>query len=317
MEAYQAALAGVTAPKRHIGEGRSRSGTVDAVVSSYLNSKNFLRLAKNTRNPRKNILERFRREHGDKEIAGLRRAHIKQMIEDKATPTTARSFFKALRGLMVYCIEDLEIIEDDDDPTRGIKLPPIEKTDGFYTWTEDDIAKFEKAHAIGTRARKAFALLLYTLQRRSDVVRLGPQHIRNGAFQIRQQKTGTGLSIPVHPELKRILDSTPNEHLTFLMTKAGKPFSAYGFGNWFHDMCEDAGLPEGASAHGLRKAGCRRLAEAGCSAKQIAALSGHLTLSEVQKYIEKADQVRLGEDAMAAMVAAFPSDRTKTGGKPS
>src|SRR6516164_4982507 len=49
MEAYQAALAGVTAPKRHIGEGRSRSGTVDAVVSSYLNSKNFLRLAKNTR----------------------------------------------------------------------------------------------------------------------------------------------------------------------------------------------------------------------------------------------------------------------------
>jgi integrase len=315
MEAYQAALAGVTAPKRHIGEGRSRSGTVDAVVSSYLSSKRFMELASATRTMRKNILERFRREHPDKEIACLQRKHIEEMIKAKATPTIAKSFCKVLRALMVHCIKDLRIREDD--PTRGIELPRIKKTEGFYTWTEDDITVFEEAHPVGTRARLAFALLLYTLQRRSDVVHLGRQHIRNGAFQIRQKKTGTVLSIPVHPDLKRILDETPSDHLTFITTKSGKPFTTESFGNWFHDMCKEAGLPEGASAHGLRKAGCRRLAEAGCSAKQIASLSGHLTLTEVQRYVEKADQVRLGKDAMTAMVAAFPSDGTKAGGKPS
>jgi integrase len=318
LEAYLAALSGKTAPKREIGVGRSKAGAVDAVVTSYLASETFGNLALETQRTRRNILNKFRREHPDKQIAALAPKHIKEMLKNKSTPTVARGFLKAVRALMAYCIEEEEIIEDD--PTAGIKAPRIE-SDGFYSWNEDDIAAFEKQHPIGTRARKAFALLIYTLQRRSDIVRLGPQHIRNGGFQLRQQKTGTLLSIPVHPELKRILEVTPNEHLTFLTTRAGKPFSPAGFTNWFHKMCEEAvkgaGLTKGASAHGLRKAGCRRLAEAGCSEKQIAALSGHLTLAEVQRYTKAADQARLAEAAMASMVEAFPADRSGTPtGKP-
>ena len=64
-----------------------------------------------------------------------------------------------------------------DDPTRDIKQRSI-KGDGFHTWTDDEIAQFEAHHPIGTKPRLALALLLYTAQRRSDVVRMGRQHIR-------------------------------------------------------------------------------------------------------------------------------------------
>jgi hypothetical protein len=71
-----------------------------------------------------------------------------------------------------------------------------------------------------------------------------------------------------------------------------------GFGNWFRDQCNEAGLPKHCSAHGLRKAACRRLAEAGCTAHQIAAISGHASLREVERYTKAVDQARLAKDAI-------------------
>jgi integrase len=130
---------------------------------------------------------------------------------------------------------------------------------------------------------------------------MGRQHVRNGVAQVRQMKTGVMLGIPVHPELQTILDATPSEHLTFLTTAYGKPFTAAGFGGWFRERCDEAGLPH-CSAHGLRKAACRRLAEAGCSSKIIASISGHKSLREVERYVEAADQERMARQGMAAMV---------------
>ena len=45
---------------------------------------------------------------------------------------------------------------------------------------------------------------------------MGRQHVRNDAIEVRQQKTGTLLTIPIHPELQAILDTTPSKHLPFL-----------------------------------------------------------------------------------------------------
>ena len=188
----------------------------------------------------------------------------------------------------------------EHDPSIGIKLR-CHKSDGIHTWSEAEITQFETEHPIGSKPRLAFGLLLYTAQRRSDVVRMGRQHIRNGAMQVRQDKTGAMLEIPIHPELGVILDATPSGHLTLLTTEYGKPFTAAGFGNWFRERCDKAGLPKNCSAHGLRKAACRRLAEAGCTIKQIAAISGHRTLSEVQRYTDAADQARLARDAMRTL----------------
>jgi integrase len=65
-----------------------------------------------------------------------------------------------------------------EDPTAGVRGPKF-RSDGFYTWTEEDIAAFEATHPVGSRARLALALGLYTGQRRSDVVRMGRQHVRD------------------------------------------------------------------------------------------------------------------------------------------
>jgi integrase len=293
MEAYETSLEG--ASRIEIGAARTRPGTVAAAVVSYLNSVVFQSLAAETRRTRRNILERFREQHGDKRIALLQRRHLEDMMAARAgTPQAANNFLKTVRALMQHCITDGICA---DDPTREVRSMKV-RTEGYRTWSEREIEAFEAAHPIGSRARLALALLLYTAQRRSDVVRMGRQHIRNGALSVRQQKTGRSLEIPIHPALQIILDATPTGHLTFLTTQPGKPFSPAGFTNWFRDRCNEAGLPRGTSAHGLRKAACRRLAEAGCSANLIAAVSGHKSLREVQRYTEAADQARMARSAM-------------------
>jgi integrase len=293
MAAYEAAME--RTPRIEIGASRTKPGTVAAAVVNYFNSWAFRNLAAETRRTRKNILERFRAEHGDKRIALLQPEHVKIMLAAKAgTPQAANNLLKTVRALMQYCIEQRL---RDDDPTQGVRGAKI-KTEGFRTWAEPDIEAFEAKHSIGSRARLALALLLYTAQRRSDVVKLGRQHIRSGVLHLRQQKTGRSLEIPVHPALQAILDATASDHLTFLTTQAGQPFTPAGFTNWFRDRCNEAGLPRGTSAHGLRKAACRRLAEAGCSANLIAAVSGHRSLREVQRYTEAADQARMARSAM-------------------
>jgi integrase len=314
MAAYQQALT-QEAPPLIIGAGRAKPGSVDAAVASYLQSAAFQSLAPEFRRVRRNILERFRTEHGDKPFAPLHRDAIERMVAKKAaTPSAARNFLKTLRALMQHCIA---VKMRDDDPTLGVKSAKI-KSGGFRTWEEADIGAFEAKHPIGSRARLALALLLYTLQRRSDVVRMGRQHVRDGAISVTQQKTGTKLSIPIHPSLRAVLEATPSEHLTFLTTKNGKSFSPAGFTNWFREMCNDAGLPLGTSAHGLRKAGCRRLAEAGCSANVIASLSGHISLREVERYTKAADQARMAKSGMDTMVSAFPTAKIGTSaGNPS
>jgi integrase len=291
MTAYQLALAGQPA-RIEIGAGRTKPGTVNAAIVGYYTSLAFRSLAPGTQKMRRAILERFREAHGEKRIALLPYEFIARTL-GKKSPFAARNWLKTLRGLLQFAVSEGFRA---DDPSQGVKLPRV-KSDGVHTWTEVEIAQFETRHPNGTRARVALALLLYTAQRRGDVVRMGRQHVRAGAITVRQQKTGATLEIPIHPELRKALDAVSSEHLTYLVTEHGKPFTAAGFGNWFRDRCNEADLSKECSAHGLRKAACRRLAEAGCTAHQIAAISGHASLREVERYTRAADQARLARQA--------------------
>lgn len=295
INAYQAVIAGASVS---VGHTRTKPGSVSALVVRYYASAEWRALAAQSQRTYRNILERFRAEHGDKLVAHLQREHVKAMVDAKAsTPAAANKFRKLLQLLMRFAIENEW---RSDDPTRMVK--PIKmKSDGFRTWSEEDIAQYETRHLIGTKARLAFALLLYTGQRRGDVVRMGRQHVRQGVLTIRQQKTDIEVSIPIHSGLQDCLSVAPREHLTFLVTEYGKPFTAAGFTGWFRDRCVEAGLPLGLSPHGLRKAMCRRLAEAGCSAHEIMAISGHKTLTEVSRYTEAANRKRLAGDAMRSI----------------
>jgi integrase len=298
MEAYRAALSMQELPRPMIGASRTKAGSLGALIVSYLSSAEFLARPQSTQSSYRYILEAFRREHGDKPVALLTRQHINAMLAAKVKqPVAANGWLRLVKVLMQLAVDEGY---RPDNPAAGIKRIKI-KTDGFHTWTEDEIAQFEAHHPIGTKPRLALTLLLYTAQRRSDVIRMGRQHVRGDVVQVRQQKTGAALSIPLHHELRKIIEATPNKHLTYLVTEYGRPFSAAGFGHRFREYCDAAGLPKSCTPHGLRKAACRRLAEAGCSANVIASISGHTSLREVERYTKAADQERMARTGMATI----------------
>ena len=276
MAAYQAALADGPLP---IGAGRNRPGSLSAAMALYFGSLEFAALAPGTQVMRRGIFEKMREQYGDWPLAQLPPKFITAMLSTMK-PHAARNWLGAIRALLQFAKAHGLCAQD---ATQGIKLPGI-KTDGYHTWNEQQIAQFEAHHPIGSKARLALALLLYTAQRRGDVIKLGRQHIRDGEITVRQQKTGATLVIPVDPRLQAILDATPSGHLTFLTTDRGEPFGGPNFSNTFRDWCDEAGLPKQCKPHGLRKAACRRLAEGGCSANEIASISGHATLKEVERY---------------------------------
>jgi len=306
MAAYEAALAG---QPLEIGSARVKPGSIRALSISYFNSADFRSLAMSTQSTYRNIIERFCKEtdkeggeYGDKDAATLRPEYVVRLMSLRATPHSANGLRKVLRALMKHAVE---LGLRADDPTRDVKAIRV-KSEGYHSWTDAEIDQFEKKHLVGTSARLALALLLYTGQRRSDVVLIGRQHIRDGSLHIRQVKTGVELTIPIHPALDAIIADTPNEHLTFLTTTFGKPFTAAGFGNWFREKCDAANLPH-CSAHGLRKATARMLAEAGCSEHEIGAITGHASLREIVRYTKAADQKRLAVAAMEKVKARTSS----------
>src|SRR5262249_15765707 len=214
MAAYEQALAGQPAP---IGAGRAIPGTLHALAVSYFASPQFCRTRPSTQRTYRSFINGLCSEHGDKRVALLQREHVINLLPARP-PGVANALRRSLRALMQHAVE---IGLRSDDPTRDVRKVPV-KSDGYHSWTEGEIDQFERHHPVSSRARLAFALLLYTGQRRSDVIRMGAQHIRNGALYVRQEKTGVELIIPVHPTLATIIAAAPRDHLTFVTTRQGK-----------------------------------------------------------------------------------------------
>lgn len=294
-QGYADAIAGL-ATKRTIGAERTIPGTLNALIVAFYKSAEWAQLEASTQRTYRGVYERFRREFGSFRVAQLTRERVLAIRDKRAsTPAAANNLVRRLRTLMQFAVDrGLRA----DDPTANVK-PLTIKSDGFHTWTEAEIATFEARWPVGTRERLAMDLLLYTAQRGSDVRLMGRQHVRGGRMVVKQLKTRAELEVSIHPRLHESL-ATVAERMTFVLTQFGEPYSPKGFGNWFSEACTRAGLPH-CSAHGLRKAAARRLAEAGCSASQIAAVTGHKTLKEVERYVKAAEQRGLADAAMASI----------------
>jgi integrase len=308
MAAYARAMEDYRAPARApIGSGGTLAGTVNSAVVAYYQSSAFaVELAKGTQGPQRSLIERFRSEHGDKRIRLLERKHLQAYISALTSAAVQRNMLRALRHFLKYAVTAGMIAED---PTNGVSRIKMKSTGGFYAWTEDDVAKFEAAHPVGSQARLALALYLNLGVRKSDVVRIGPRSIRNGELvDFAPQKTshnnGKLITVPLLEETKAILAATPVTGTdAYLVNSWGKPYTAAGFGNKMREWCDAAGLPE-CTSHGLRKLCLIRLAEAGFSAPAIGSISGHKDLREIQTYIDAADRKKMARATIAAVEAA-------------
>ncbi|WP_286194136.1 tyrosine-type recombinase/integrase [Agrobacterium sp. Ap1] len=296
-EEYQAALRSEKSAHGEIGKARTKPGSMAALVVSYYGSPEFKGTASSTQSTYRGICEKIRNDHGERIVRELRRQHIVAILgKMSATPAAANNYLRMLRILVRHAVNIEWITRDPTLKVKGYS----NKTDGFHTWTESEIGQFERYFPIGTRPRLAMALMLYTGQRRGDAVALGWQHVTGQRISVVQSKTKTRLAIKMHASLIEALAMAPKGSDTFLLTSFGKPYSPAGFGNWFREQCDAAGLPQ-CSSHGLRKAAARRLAEAGNGANHIAAVTGHLTLKEVERYTRAADQEKMADAAVDTM----------------
>ena len=191
---------------------------------------------------------------------------------------------------------------------NGIRTDnPVQEIDRYKggehrTWTESELATFEARWPLGTRERLAYALLLHTSQRVGDVAKMRRSDISGGTIAVKQEKTGTALTIPIAPELDAALRAGPTSGFYLIGAESnGRPLSTAAVSNIVSRAARVAGLPPDCVTHGLRKAQITRLAESGASAKEIVSVSGHKTLREIERYTAAADQKGLSRAAMARL----------------
>jgi integrase/predicted DNA-binding transcriptional regulator AlpA len=264
-----------------------------ALAIRYYGSPQYQSLCTSSRTNYRRVIDGFLEQHGHRRVDQMTREHVDVVIDKMASkPGAGIILLKRIRTLVRY---GTALGWTDRDPTAGVKGY---KSKEIHTWSEDEISIFEKRWLEGTRERLTFALLLYTGQRGSDVYRMTWGDIVGGAIRVAQQKTAAKLAIPIHGALHRVLSLAKRDHASILVTSYGEQFSVKGFGQMVSAAIQEAGLPVRCKAHGLRKAAARRLAEAGCSASEIAAITGHKTLAEVERYTRAADQERLARQAI-------------------
>ncbi|MCC6780595.1 MAG: tyrosine-type recombinase/integrase [Hyphomicrobiales bacterium] len=281
-------------------------------IKYFAECADYLRLDERTKRVRRGIIEgtfdepiapgssRFFR---DMPLARMTEDAVEVLRDRKIqTPESANARLKAIRQVFKFGVKKKLAPRN---PSRDVEYFKSGST-GFHTWTPEEVQQFEARHPIGTKARLALALMLFTGQRRSDIIRFGKQHAKGGRLIFTQHKGRNRkpkrLTLPVLPALQRIIDATPCGDLTFLVNEFGRPFTDAGFGNWFRDRCVEASVP--GRAHGLRKAGATIAANNGATSRQLMAIFGWDTLKEAERYTRGADQLRLAETAMHLLEAA-------------
>jgi len=277
------------------GQSKIHPGSIDALLAKYYQSVDFTGLQPQTQKNYRNVLEKIR-PLGPLMVKDITR----QDILDIRDGGNSIALIQRIKGLMAFAVDRGF---RDTNPAANVK--PKGKRKPFRAWTDADIFKFMDYWPADSRQNLAIMLLLYTGARRSDIVTFGWHNVMEGLFVFTPIKTSylqdgedRQLIIPIHRVLGDRVADRPKDDPAFLMTEYGKPMSEVGFSNWFSESARKAGLPKNSSPHGLRKAAARRLAEAGCSASQIASITGHSTLKEVERYTASADQAKLARSAM-------------------
>lgn len=286
---YQDALA-QTDPKK----ATKPAGTWDALVTAYLDSAKFKTgLKERTKVENRREAERIRERWGKHPVSRLEPRHILEWQDELAeTPGKANNMLSMVKVLLKF------------GKPRGFKhtdpAAEIEELPGgeYRSWTDREIAAYEAEWGRGTRERLIFDLALYTGQRRGDLVKMTRHHIDGDVMGCVQEKTGERIAVPVHPNLKASIADFQSKGLSIIQRKDGKPLKVRELHDVISDAIDKALLPEDCVLHGLRYSAARCLADAGATAHEIMAVTGHRTLEMVEKYTRQANKVRLADSAM-------------------
>lgn len=263
----------------------STAPTLDDLIVEYKASPAFTGLSTATRKSYAAIMDFIRTEVGHVEVAAVKRRNILG-LRDAAqdTPARANKIVSTFAVLFNFAV-DREYRQDNPAARIG------RLATGEHRRWPDPAVDHALAH-FPERWRRALILGLYTGQRPGDVVRIRWGEYDGQGIYVAQQKTGTKVWIPAHAELKAMLDAWGEDKtaLTILTTSRGRPWQPMAFAVGFSQEVRKHAKLKGLVFHGLRKTAAARLAEAGCSVHEIAAITGHLSLAMVAHYTKEADQ---------------------------
>ena len=273
-------------------------GSMTALIAACVASTTFLRQSEGYRAILRRHFDALKIGYGQLPYSGVRDNHIAADVRKSTAPDHR---MKAWRFLLSFAVSENLL---PSDPSHGVKPPKREKTDGHPPWTADEIAAYRDRWSIETVPRRAFELLHWTGSRISDAVMIGPGMIDGkGVLTYRQKKTGDMAYVPwtcplpthamgaekdrqaLHEAL-----SHAERHMTFLATQNGRTRSSKALGTLIREAARECEVEK--SAHGLRKARAKYLAESGATTHQIASWTGHATLKEVEEYTRAADRYR-------------------------
>ena len=297
-EAYRSALA------QHVSGERDTGRTMAWLVEQYKASPAWANAANETKKQFRVQLQRIKERVGKAPIEEITPAAVAAGRDARAAkPSDANKFLKCMSALMAFAVDRQWL---QSNPARGVAKLAV-KGQGFHTWTEDEAKRFEERWPLGTRERLAFDLLVYSGVRRSDVVRLGRQHTRQGEITITTEKSRNSgrpveVTITILPPLAASIAAAPTGDMTYLVTAKGTAFAKESFSNWFREACRAAGVP--GSSHGLRKLAAVRMAENGATEMELNAVFGWADGSnESATYVRKASRAKL---ARAGVVKILP-----------
>ncbi|MFP6697279.1 MAG: tyrosine-type recombinase/integrase, partial [Alphaproteobacteria bacterium] len=153
--------------------------------------------------------------------------------------------------------------------------------------------------------RRAVVLALYTGQRSGDLTAMTWAAYDGEGIDVKQQKTGVQLWLPCHPVLREELNAwrLTTTAVTILAGRQGRPFSHKSLASATSLEINRHQQLRGLVFHGLRMTAAAKLAEAGCSTHEIAAIAGHKTLAMIEHYTAGADQVRRAKAAIVKLRA--------------
>lgn len=292
MEAYHVALGGE-------GEKAPKGGPrcLAALFQSYYRSAGFKNLSSSSQRLYRQVIKPIEAKDGHRGVADLPDDKARKVIEEigEDHPGMANLTCSVMRRVFAHAIK---LKWRHTNPFKDIE--PYE-VGTHHSWTDDEIAAYLKRWALGSRERVAFDLLYYTAQRVGDVAKMKRSHISGDVLYVKQQKTGAELNIPVHPALRRSLNAYGIHGQNLISRVDGRQMARQTLTLLVKDAAEKAGLSPACKPHGIRKAVLRQLAEKGASAKVIAALSGHKTLKEIERYTEAASQGLMAVSAIAAL----------------
>jgi integrase len=195
------------------------------------------------------------------------------------------------------------------DHSPATRLKPLSQ--GILpAWSEYEIS--QALARLSEPFRRVVVLGLYTGQRRGDLISMTWGQVEGGLVRVKQQKTGAKVVMPVHPILALELEEwgAADADAVILRSPRGKPWTAPHLTREMGLALKEIGLPDRLNIHGLRKAASRRLAEAGCTPHEIAAITGHKTLAMVQFYTESVDKARLADTAMRRLENDGKTEKT-------